>query len=373
MRSDRPGFQPPRITALQASRTNGWIAGWRNKGDRALPVDTSIYRNQQPVKGLKLDPLGAQSRSLGLAQQTLQNEKLSNQIKGQVDENYMRKASIFGEELSAVSSLPAGGQREEAYMGIRDKLIGSGVVTQDQMPPQWDDGWAGQTLSKYEQSKEFLNKGLLKAKTRSIEADNATKLAKRRGSAVPGFQVADGAMPTKDDVKKFKTQVVAHDKAQSVIMKLRGYVKEYGTEILPTQGKKDMRQALVETQLQLKELANLGVLNGPDLELMLKELPDPTALADNLNPFAGGQINKVIASMQDILKDKLKIEGEVRGFNPDAGRQRRYPGGYRAAADRGDEDGAAFAGGGGGGGPQGQTVKQGGHTYEWNPQSGAYE
>lgn len=56
-------------------------------------------------------------------------------------------------------------------------------------------------------------------------------------------------------------------------------LREHGTEITPGKKQAELGAAHTDLMMELKELFNLGVLNGPDLELMLKVVNDPTTIS----------------------------------------------------------------------------------------------
>ena len=51
-----------------------------------------------------------------------------------------------------------------------------------------------------------------------------------------------------------------------------------------------MKTTYTDLLLQAKEAYNLGVLSGPDLELMENVINNPTSMASGMNPWAGGNI-----------------------------------------------------------------------------------
>lgn len=68
---------------------------------------------------------------------------------------------------------------------------------------------------------------------------------------------------------------------------------------LPTPGNMKLSSAYTSMLLELKELYNLGVLNGPDYDLMLKSIQDPNTIRGNL---AG---TDAMVEQLDLVKSKL--------------------------------------------------------------------
>lgn len=137
------------------------------------------------------------------------------------------------------------------------------------------------------------------------------------GSTVSGYISPEGFVPVTTPVApeptvEEKKQVLALRTAQDTLNDLRstfegkietlpdGSTKKTqgtGTEFWPSVGKTKLTSQYRNLQLQLKELFNLGVLNGPDLELMNQVLIDPTSTGANL---LGSE--RVVASMDEVQR-----------------------------------------------------------------------
>ena len=96
--------------------------------------------------------------------------------------------------------------------------------------------------------------------------------------------------------------------AKGVDKALNGYldiVKKYGAEVAPGIGKDSILAARRDVQMQMKELFNLGVLNGPDLDLMNEMLVDPTSIVGgtiaNL-PFTATMAERAEANVKQLKK-----------------------------------------------------------------------
>jgi GH24 family phage-related lysozyme (muramidase) len=109
-----------------------------------------------------------------------------------------------------------------------------------------------------------------------------------------------------------RTEAIKADQAYTNITKsLDDYaatVEKTGNVFLPGEDKDAVSRKRRNIQLQLKELYNLGVLNGPDLQLMDNMLFDPSA---SLNPFGGnfgfnvnvaGRTRKSVDDLKEILR-----------------------------------------------------------------------
>lgn len=62
----------------------------------------------------------------------------------------------------------------------------------------------------------------------------------------------------------------------------RETLQKIGPQIVPSKEKLELQAAYTDLLMESKELANLGALSGPDLDLIQKLLQDPTALTSQL-------------------------------------------------------------------------------------------
>jgi hypothetical protein len=107
------------------------------------------------------------------------------------------------------------------------------------------------------------------------------------GSTISGYITPQGFMPIGGPVAPEPTvdekkQVLALRTAQDTLNNLQNTFKETGTEMLPTAKAATLQSQYRNLQLQLKELYNLGVLNGPDLGILENVLIDPTSAGASL-------------------------------------------------------------------------------------------
>lgn len=109
-------------------------------------------------------------------------------------------------------------------------------------------------------------------------------------------------------------------------------IKKTGNVYLAGADKDAVMRKRRNLQLQLKELYNLGVLNGPDLSLMNEMLFDPNV---SLNPFSdnfgiafnvGDRVSKSVADLKEMLRGIRNSKTQAIGM-PDVG-----PGGGQAAS-----------------------------------------
>lgn len=89
----------------------------------------------------------------------------------------------------------------------------------------------------------------------------------------------NGNGQSRDDLKNLKAATTGFDRIEQSLNAYEKLVSELGAEIWPGEGQNRLKTAYTDFQMELKELFNLGVLNGPDLSILSKALTDPTTLA----------------------------------------------------------------------------------------------
>jgi hypothetical protein len=134
-------------------------------------------------------------------------------------------------------------------------------------------------------------------------------------------------METGRPTEAIRTQAVKTDQAyQNLTTALDGYrqlVEQEGIVAAPGQARDAVVQARRNIQLQLKELYNLGVLNGPDLALMDQMLPDPTLSitapfnsAGNLWSNPAGRIGPAVDRLKELLRGIRNSHARAIGLPP---------------------------------------------------------
>lgn len=81
---------------------------------------------------------------------------------------------------------------------------------------------------------------------------------------------------------------MATDSTEDSFKRYRETLKKYGTRLIPGKEKFELQTAYKDLQLEIKELFNLGVLAGPDMELIEAYVQDPTSLKGNVYELVGG-------------------------------------------------------------------------------------
>lgn len=132
--------------------------------------------------------------------------------------------------------------------------------------------------------------------------------------------------PTPSQVGEARKQALTIDKLLGSLNALETNVSQEGMKIGGMGAAGGKQEALFQdTILQLKELQNLGVLNGPDERILLQQLANPTQLSSYLKGYGGPDY--VLSKITE-LKNKAQRELQLinRQFPvPVTGQQRLTP------------------------------------------------
>lgn len=172
----------------------------------------------------------------------------------------------------------------------------------------------GKYKSPIESQTEQAKLGLIQAQTNRANARAAAGPA-AANKPPPGYrwtpdgnqEVIPGGPGDKNTttIKTEGTKVAqAYDNLVPALDEYDKLVQRTGAAVLPGQDKDNVIQQRRNIQLQLKELYNLGVLNGPDLELMDKMLYDPSVNSplDMTNAYdPAGRTTRSVKQLKNML------------------------------------------------------------------------
>lgn len=131
----------------------------------------------------------------------------------------------------------------------------------------------------FDQSQHFVGGGdLLQAPSGSSSSRGYMVPGEEQQPTMPGTQLTPGRSDQNTDTARTRRVQIAN--AQTALdVELRRYEKLVGAnglEVEPGPAKDQILAVRRSIQLQMKELLNLGVLNGPDLEILDQMLFDPS-------------------------------------------------------------------------------------------------
>ena len=166
----------------------------------------------------------------------------------------------------------------------------------------------------YESPKEFLNQLAPQEETRFNDA--------AAYQTADSGQIATDAYPIEPSGVSEQTQINnAANAYRSILADLDDYnklVQDGGVAVLPSKQKDSIDVSRRHLQMQMKELYNLGVLNGPDLELMDTILLNPNGMVNKILDFTGvadtesrvqSNVDLVKKLMTRMVEPKLKSMG----------------------------------------------------------------
>jgi hypothetical protein len=147
----------------------------------------------------------------------------------------------------------------------------------------------------------------------------------RKKVSVPGYEIDPEAAPTADDAKKLKASVASAQKVRKLVQELRRLhtgTKEkpgVGTELFGPDAER-MGQLSTAIQLEAKNIAELGALSGPDMDLM-KRLSgaDPSSFGANLKgAFGSDNTATSLKGLEDWVDGTVTATAGAGGYRPAA-------------------------------------------------------
>jgi len=145
-------------------------------------------------------------------------------------------------------------------------------------------------------------------------------------SITEGVGVGGGELTTANTTDAQKASM-AYDSLTKSLDDYEKIFAETGGEVIPGKGKDALLGARRAMQLQMKELFNLGVLNGPDLALMDALMVDPTGVANNAMNVLGianlgdrvkANTDQLRRTFETMVKPKIAALGDGSGSPPPA-------------------------------------------------------
>lgn len=115
----------------------------------------------------------------------------------------------------------------------------------------------------------------------------------------------------------YKKESTTLDNAKDAIATYRQQLKDVGVELWPTKGKVLLSGAYNNVMLQAKEIAKLGVLNGPDMGIIEGIVGNPTSAKSGLLNFMGTRSNNLMAGLDqyDQMIDRMRSRLDANYLN----------------------------------------------------------
>jgi len=118
-----------------------------------------------------------------------------------------------------------------------------------------------------------------------------------------------GAKPTTQNGPTRQQRMQSLANAGDALDAFEKSLNTIGSTVMPSTDKDALQTDYENLQLQLKEMYNLGVLNGPDLALMRRVVGDPTSVTGRAKAFGSGdeQRKRIQAQIHN-------LRGKLNGF-----------------------------------------------------------
>lgn len=140
------------------------------------------------------------------------------------------------------------------------------------------------------------------------------------GSKVPGYEMQEGFRPKLEDIGKFRTSKNVASNIKNLTSKIRDILETSGPQGLPGDAKGKLDQYITQLALQKKEADKLGVLAGPDLDLLMKQIGNSTSFADMIArggyDSAKRQYLQNLTGLDEAADFALNTEAANLGFRP---------------------------------------------------------
>lgn len=148
--------------------------------------------------------------------------------------------------------------------------------------------------------------------------ERADNLAQKRNDkelslAVPGYERTGDVLPKAEEAQKFREATADASQLTSKLNRLRELVNKYGSFEWGGEAGQEMSSLATEIQLLSKSpsMYSLGVLTGPDLEILKKITADPSDMSSlfTRDSTRKAQINAQLASIENKLASKAASLG----------------------------------------------------------------
>lgn len=122
------------------------------------------------------------------------------------------------------------------------------------------------------------------------------------------------AEPGSPEQKKAKQAADKLEMVQFSLDSYRSVLGKYGVQAMPGAGKDILKAAHTDLLLQLKELNELGALAGPDYQLMLDLIKEPTSISAEIREMFGGTAG--FSEQLDLVQKKLDAAKALASGQP---------------------------------------------------------
>lgn len=271
--------------------------------DQALRKDEQALRSQALKQKLQADEADAKRRAQLLDPNSPQSKNVQKMVSGSKylstvftpEEIGMLSAAdaelLFEREDKNLSAAERAADRSQRWASLKEQIAARKEIAQMQRDAQAE-----------------AKKAAAEAKAEAAKQKDANAMAEL---SVGGLQIAPGARPTKKSAETMSTNMEKYNNINGNLDALEMLFNQAGTEQLPTQSKALMDGLVNAIGMDLKEMQNLGVLNGQDWVLLKQQMPDVTGFGV---PRTNETIRKQFESFRRQLADKVSNSAKARGY-----------------------------------------------------------
>jgi hypothetical protein len=147
---------------------------------------------------------------------------------------------------------------------------------------------------------------------RQFKVDDRAK--KDAALNIPGYSRTGEVTPTENEAKDARTAVGIQNNLKRGIQDLKTMIQKNGSFEYGGADGATMASIANDLRLQAKELYNLGVLNGPDLGILLKQIPDTDSMSAMFtrDGTAQAQLDAALNALQSKTDEGMKARGYLK-------------------------------------------------------------
>lgn len=138
-----------------------------------------------------------------------------------------------------------------------------------------------------------------------------------KGYFLDGWEIRPDAAPTPKETQDIRKAQATTRTVRQTIQQIENLYRQFGTQALPSAAKAKMRSLTTDLQLAMKgqEMYGLGVITGPDLDLLNSVVATPTSTEANVLDFlGGGQTLTQLKTLSDQVGRRFENSARSMGY-----------------------------------------------------------
>jgi hypothetical protein len=290
--------------------------------ERQMPMLRDIIRGETS-KVNKLDEIGlttrlaAEEKDRQRQWEERQKEAGASQQLRLLDKQFTNQMALRERELAAqkeANELIRQGRFEEARAKEQDaekarKAQREFQAWQTQENQKFQAGQAQQNRNFQAGQKQADREADVDKEQRKLEEEN-------KELTVPGYELTGQVRPTGKEAADLRSGIATRDSFLQKLKSYRDLIEKYGTyenTITSAAGDK-MATLATQMHLDLKNIAELGALSGPDMGLMIQLLPEPNAWTSAFKSKAG--LMQKLGQLQKEAITRINNQLLSKGYRP---------------------------------------------------------